>query len=351
MIAEGRMAKRNQTRWCFFFCFFIVLLLSFGCQISPRRSTGSISPTPTPTPGTAGQLYVASGNSILRFADAETISGAVAPTATITASQLVRPQRLLVDTQNDRLFVANRGAGSILVFENASARNGNIAPDRIISGANTVLTSPVDLAFDPVANQLYVADGTRILVFGNASAANGNITPLRNINVGANIGSILLDTTNNILYVSDPADNVIDVLGSASQQDVVAVPSAIIAGPDTKLSGPTGLALDAAGRLIVANSVAPTSITIYPSASTANGDVLPAASISGASTKLTSPTQLILNRNVSNGELYVIDNSTGSVLVYGGLNAANGNLAPARVITSTALAANALGGFALDPTR
>lgn len=346
------MKSRIKSSWCFLLWSTFVLLLCCGCQISPRRSSGgTTSPTPTPSPGTVGQLYVASGNSILRFADAEAINGAISPTATITATQLVRPHRLLVDTQNDRLFVASQGNGSILVFENASARDGNIVPDRIISGANTALTSPADLAFDPVANQLYVADGARILVFGNASLANGNITPLRNFNVGATIGSILLDTANNILYVSDPADNVIDVLGSASQQDVVAVPSAIIAGPDTKLSGPDGLALDAAGRLIVANSVAPTSITIYPSANTANGDVLPAASISGATTKLTSPTQILLNRNVNNGELYVIDNTTGSVLVYGGLNSANGNLAPARVITSTALAANSLGGFALDPTR
>lgn len=346
------MTKVSKLGLRLYLCAIAALLLLSGCTISPRRTVGgTTSPTPTPTPGTVGQLYVASGNSILRFADAETINGAISPTATITGTQLVRPQRLLVDTQNDRLFVANRGAGSILVFENASARNGNIAPDRVIAGGNTVLASPVDLAFDPVANQLYVADGTRVLVFGNASAANGNIAPLRNFNVGVTIGSILLDTTNNILYVSDPADNVIDVLGSASQQDVVAVPSAIIAGPDTKLSGPTGLALDAAGRLIVSNSVPPVSVTIYPSASTANGDVLPAASISGANTKLSSPTQILLNRNVSNGELYVINNSTGSILVFGGLNTANGNLTPARVLTSTAIAANSIGGMALDPTR
>ncbi|HET7870918.1 MAG TPA: hypothetical protein VFL42_00290 [Terriglobales bacterium] len=346
------MNARTQTRWNLFFCASFILLLCCGCQISPRRTTvGTNSPTPTPTPGTAGQLYVASGNSILRFADAETINGSIAPTATITATQLVRPQRLFVDTQNDRLFVANRGGGSILVFENASARNGNVVPDRIISGAGTLLSSPVDLALDPVANQLYVADGTRVLVFGNASLANGNITPLRNFSVGVNIGSILLDTANNILYVSDPTDNVIDVLSSANQQDVVAVPSAIIAGPDTRLSGPTGLALDAAGRLIVANSVAPTSITLYSNASAANGDVLPAATISGANTGLSSPTQIFLNRNVNNGELYVVNNSTGSVLVYGGLSTANGNLSPARVLTSTALTANSLGGIALDPTR
>jgi hypothetical protein len=331
----------------------LALSLLSGCTISPRRTVGgTTSPTPTPTPGTSvGQLYVASGNSILRFADAESINGAISPTATITASQLVRPQRLLVDTQNDRMFVANRGGGSIMVVDNASARNGNITPDRVISGGNTVLSSPVDLAFDPVANQLYVADGTRILVFGSASAANGNVAPVRSFNMGVTIGSILLDTTNNILYVSDPADNVIDVLGSASQQDVVAVPSAIIAGPDTKLSGPTGLALDAAGRLIVSNATAPVSITIYPSANTANGDVLPVATIVGANTKLSSPAQILLNRNVSNGELYVIDNSSGSVLVYTGLSTANGNLTPARILTSTALTANSLGGMALDPTR
>lgn len=329
----------------------LALLIFSGCEISPRRIVGGGgSPTPTPTPGAGGQLYVTSGNSILRFSNAEAGNGALTPAATIsgTSTRLFRPQRLLLDAQNDRLFVAN-GLGSVLVFDNVSTLTDNVAPTRVISGTATGLASPVEMALDSGGNQLYVADGASILVFGGASTANGNLAPVRTINVGVTVSSILLDTANNILYVADAADNVIDVLGSASQQNVVGVPTAIIAGPDTRLSGPNGLALDSAGRLIVSNSVAPVSLRMYPSASTASGDVLPVATISGNNTRLSSPSQILLNRNAN--ELYVVESSTGSILIFGGVSTINGNVAPARIITSPAIAANSIGGIALDTTR
>lgn len=351
MIAEGEMTERKQG---VLLIVVLALLILCGCQISPRRTAeGSGSPTPTPTPGAGGQLYVASGNSILRFSDAEAANAALTPAATISGplTRLSRPQRLLLDAQNDRLFAADSSGSSILVFDNVSTLDGNVAPTRVISGTATGLAGPVDMALDSGGDQLYVADGARILVFGNASAANGNLAPVRTINMGVTVDSILLDTANNILYVADAADNVIDVLGSASVQNVVATPTAIIAGPDTKLSGPNGLALDSAGRLIVSNSVAPVSLTVYPSANTANGDVLPVATIGGNNTRLSSPAQILLNRNAANGELYVVDSSTGSILVFGGINSANGNVAPARVVTSPAIPANSIRGIALDTTR
>jgi hypothetical protein len=350
MIAEGEMTALRQGVLKTLFGVTVALFAISGCQISPRRTVeGNGSPTPTPTPGSGGQLYVASGNSILRFSNADAADGSLTPAATMTASALTRPQRLLLDAQNDRLYVA--AGSSILTFDGVSTLDGSLTPARVLSGPGTGLAAPLDMALDPVANQLYVADGARILVYPGASTINGNLAPVRTINVGVTLGAILLDTANDILYVADPADNVIDVLGSASQQNVVATPTAIIAGPDTKLSGPNGLALDASGRLIVSNSVAPVSLTVYPNASAANGDVLPVATIGGNITKLSSPAQVLLNRDANNGELYVVESTTGSILVFGGFNSANGNIAPARTITSPAIAVNSIGGIALDTTR
>lgn len=352
MIAEGEMTAQQKVVVKLAFSLTLALLVIVGCQISPRRTAdGSGSPTPTPTPGTGGQLYAASGNSIVRFSDAEAANGSLTPAATITGPAFSRPQRLLLDAQNDRLYAANLTGSSILVFDGISTLDGSVTPTRVLSGPATALTSPLDMALDSVADQLYVADGSRILVYSSASTINGNPTPVRTINMGVTVGAILLDTANDILYVADPADNVIDVLGSASQQNVVATPTAIIAGLDTKLSGPNGLALDASGRLIVSNSVVPVSLTIYPSANTANGDVLPVATIGGNVTKLSGPSQILLNRNANNGELYVADSPSGSILVFGGTNTANGNLQPARIINSPAIAANSIGGIALDTTR
>lgn len=334
----------------------LALLLAFvsGCVISPRRTAGGDgggTPTPTPTPGAGGQLYVASGNSISRFSNAEGANGSTTPAVTITgvSSRLQNPRRLLLDTANDRLFVAD--SGSILVFDNASTLAANAVPSRVISGSQTGLSAPVDLALDFDTDELYVADGSSILVFANASTANNNTAPVRSFNLAVNIGAILLDTNNDQLFVADPADDIVDVLGNASLQNIIGQPTALIAGVDTGLSGPNGLALDASNRLIVSNSRPPVSLTVYPSASTANGDVLTVATIDGGSTQLTAPSQILLNQDVNNGELYVIDSASGSILVFSGLNVANGNIAPTRVITSTSLPVNSIAGMALDKTR
>jgi hypothetical protein len=327
-----------------------VALLAFGC-ISPRRGNNTVNNGGGG--GTGGQLYVSTANSILRFSNVEGANGNVAPTATITSASLSAPQHLLADTANDRLYVANQGGSSILIFDNASTLTGNVSPPRVISGNATNLVAPIDVALDSTNNLLYVADGTSILVFSGASTINGNTPPVRNINMGVSIGGLLLDATNNQLYVSDPGDVVVDRLDGASGQDVVGIVGGAIAGADTKLAQPRGLALDAAGRLIVGNSGTPTSITIYPNASVATGDVIPAATITGSTTRLLSPQQLALNRNVSNGELYVADPLTAGILIFINMSTANGNVAPARTIigSNTGLTANAIHGLALDPTR
>jgi hypothetical protein len=324
-------------------------LLVFGC-ISPRRGN-------TVSNGgggaTGGQLYVSTPNSILRFSNAEGSIGDVAPTGTVTGLPLSAPQHLLVDTSANRLYVANQGGSSILIFDNASTLTGSAAPTRVISGNATKLVAPIDVALDTANNLLYVADGTSILVFSGVSTINGNVPPVRNINMGVTIGGLLLDAANNQLYVSDPGDNAVDRLDGASTQDVVGIVGGAIAGADTKLAQPRGLALDAAGRLIVGNSGTPASITVYPNASTATGDVIPVANITGGNTRLQSPQQLALNRNVSNGELYVADSLAAAILIFTNMSTATGNVAPARVIsgTNTGLTANAIHGLALDPTR
>jgi hypothetical protein len=328
----------------------IALLICSGCVISPRITPGGGgTPSPTPTPGTSGQLYVASGNSIFRFSNAEGANGDSSPAATISSTRLQNPQRMLVDTRNDRLFVAN--SGSILIYDNASTKNGTAPPDRVISGNNTGLSNPTDLALDTNSDQLYVADGVLVSVFANASTMNGNPAPARSFSLGVGVGAILLDTTHDQLFVADTADNVIDVLGQASIQNVIAQPTALIAGPDTKLSGPAGLALDGNNRLIVSNSAIPVSISVYPQAAISNGDVIANPLISGGNTKLTAPKQIVLDPNTNNGELYVVDSASGSILVFSGMNTANGNPTPARVITSTSLPANSINGMALDTTR
>jgi DNA-binding beta-propeller fold protein YncE len=98
---------------------------------------------------------VASGSSILVYDAASTQNGAVVPNRTITgaATQLSSPQGVYIDSTNNLLYVANSGANSVLVFNNASTAFGNIAPSRTIAQGTdpvdeTTLTFPVGVSVD-----------------------------------------------------------------------------------------------------------------------------------------------------------------------------------------------------------
>ena len=331
----------------------ILALALSGCEVSPGRNTvssgggggGSTS---------LGQLYVATPNSILHFSNGEAATADVAPQSIISGAntQLSAPRHLFIDTPDDRLYVPNQGNSSILVFDTVSTLSGNATPTRVIAGNVTELVAPIDVALDPGNNLLYVADGSSVLVFASASTINGNVPPVRNINMGFAIGGLALDAKNNQLWVSEPGNNTVDRLDGASFQNGPAVMSASIVGADTGLSQPRSLIIDSSNRLLVGNSGSPPGITIYANASTASGDVLPASNISGNNTMLQSPGQIGTSSNVASGEVFVLDTLKASILVFTNFST-NGNVAPARVIggPTTGMTANAVNGLAVDPTR
>ncbi|HEV2988164.1 MAG TPA: hypothetical protein VG759_06970 [Candidatus Angelobacter sp.] len=310
-----------------------------------------------------GKIYVSNNpaNSIVRFDNALTVTGNATPGATISgsATQLSSPQYMLLDAPNNRLFVANQGASSVLIFENASTKTGNVTPERTISGAATQLASPVDLALDSGRNLLYVADGSNILAFSSASTISGNSPPVRTIGLGFAASAIFFDGTNDRLFIADKAGNTVRIYDGASLLNGAVAANRILSGAATQLNKPAGLQLDTAGRLIVSNNGAP-SITVYANAAIINGNVVPTAAISGSNTNLGAPTQMILNNGTTGGDLHVADGKTAAVLVFTNIAGANGNIAPARSISgsSTGLDRSAGGtgpftatGIALDTTR
>jgi hypothetical protein len=339
----------------------IALLLSMmllsGCVISPRRTTGG-GGGGGGGGGTAtgGKLYVTSGNSILRFDNALNATGNIAPGGTIngTSTTLSSPHALQIDTGTDRLYVANQGAGSVLVFSAASTVTGNVAPTATLVGANTGLSSPVGVALDTTRNILYVADGTTMFVFANVSSLSGttNTAPAQSFITGFTIAGIFVDAANNILYAADAADNTVAIYQSANAQSGVGFASGTIVGPDTGLSRPTGAALDSGGRLLISNPGVP-SLIAYPNPTSANGDVLPAAVIKGNSTGLSSPAQMAATNAITNGALYVADSGANSVLIFSPISNVTGtvNLAPSRQFSGATTTLSSPTGIALDSTR
>src|SRR6478672_12467238 len=143
------------------------LLLTVGCVISPRRTLGgggggTPTPTPTPTgsptptPVATGKLYVmnSTSNTLLRFDNAFTASGNATPAATIVGTNTTfnSPSFMTLDAANDRLYIADTGDLSVVIYDGISTKNGNVAPSRIIAGATTNLLTPTDVSLDKVKN-------------------------------------------------------------------------------------------------------------------------------------------------------------------------------------------------------
>lgn len=353
------------------------LLLTVGCVISPRRTLGgggggtptpTPSPTPTPNPAATGKLYVidSTTSTLLRFDNGFTVNGSPTPAATITGANttLNAPNYIALDPAADRLYVADQGDLSIVIFDKISTQNGtlNLAPTRIIAGSNTTLVSPADLFFDRVRNVLYVLDDPRILVFNLASLSTGinNVAPTRTLTTSSTAGmaAIFVDVNNDRLFAAD-LDGAIAIYDNASTLPTGAItPTRSITGSNTQLANPAGIQLDGLGRLVVSNtgtlSVA-SGITIYPSSAiTGGGNVAPVARISGSNTGFASPMQIVVD-TLGTGTLYLADATSAKVAMYTNLNNATGtiNAAPNRSITgaSTGLTAGGPAGVALDNTR
>jgi hypothetical protein len=342
------------------------LLLMAGCVISPRRTLGggggtptptpSPTATPTPNPAATGKLYVSNGGgaSILRFDNAFTANGNVTPAATITGTNttLNSSAFITLDAAADRLFIANTGDLSVLIYDNISTKNGNIAPSRTIAGVATNLLTPTDVSLDRTRNQLYVADDLEIHVFASASTANGNIAPARNLTATFAVSAIFIDATNDRLFVADQAADGVAIFDNASTLNGPITPNRVIQGAATHLATPGGLQVDGAGRLVVSNAL-PASITIYANAATANGNVAPVAEIAGSNTGMSVPDQIVVDTS-GTGALYNADPGAARIAVFTNLNTANGNISPTRSINGASTGLTVGGqpvGVALDTTR
>src|SRR5205085_9507253 len=128
-----------------------------------------------------------------------------------------------------------------------------------------------------------------ITIYANGS--NGNSPPIAAI-AGSNTGlqvpyGVAFDSSGNI-YVANFISDSITVYPSGASGNVA--PTTTIAGANTRLKSPAGIALDANNNIYVANFAVNTgvaSVTVYAAGST--GNATPSFSISGANTTLNGP--------------------------------------------------------------
>jgi hypothetical protein len=293
-------------------------------------------------------------NTLLRFDNALTANANATPAATIVGNNTTFnfPGFMTLDTASDSLYIADTNDLSIVIYDGISTKNNNAAPSRVIAGPATNLLAPTDVSLDKVRNLLYVADDVDIHVYSSASTVNNNQAPVRDLTVPFQLSGIFIDAASDRLYVADQAGNSVAVYDHARTLNGPITANRAIQGPtNTHLSGPGSIQLDGAGRLVVSNSLAP-SITIYANAATADGDIAPVAEIKGTNTGLSVPTQIFVD-TTGTGTLYNVDPGAARVAVWSNLNTANGNIAPTRTISgaNTGITASGQLGLAFDRTR
>jgi len=325
-------------------------------------SNGDVSPlAPVPTGlsdpslmaiDASGNIYVANycTNSVAIYAKGS--KGSSPPTAVIggPSTGLFAPQGVALDSSGS-IYVTgynanNAYAASVFVYPPLGSSTGllNEAPTATISGSNTGLSNPAGIALDSGAN-IYVADFSAASVF--VYPALGSSTGLLNEHPTATIAGIdtgllnpigiALDATGNI-YVTDELAVSVFVyppLASLPSQPGYPnlTPTATIAGSNTGLLSPYGIALDSSAKIYVADSNAAT-VFVYSALGSSSGPLneSPIDTISGSNTDLFSPVGIALD---SSSTIYVADNLVNSVFVYPA--GSNGNVAPSSATVSTTL--------------
>ncbi|MDC4225125.1 MAG: hypothetical protein MPW15_13075 [Candidatus Manganitrophus sp.] len=168
----------------------LVLLGAAGFQGCSDNSNGSVQTQEAPDlPRGDGNLYVVNEGtgSLLAFDNASTAEGDLSSDRHFPET-IAKPTSLFLDQTTDTLYVANTGQNAILIYENASGLelpDGLASADRVISGPQTGLRLPGGVAYDATRQRLYVANegNASILVFhagcSETGLLSGDIPPAK----------------------------------------------------------------------------------------------------------------------------------------------------------------------------
>jgi hypothetical protein len=250
------------------------------------------------------ELYVADfqGKSIRVFA--LNASGNALPIRTLIDggnSNIFQVRDMVVDTVHNELIVDSIN-NTIHVFSRTAS--GDAVPLRTISGVNTKLNNPVSIAFDAVADELFVdsydvagPNLPGILVFNRTD--NGNVAPKRfiagsNAQFGTFTNYVSVDRTNGEVFAQGDNGLAVVVFNLADSGNVA--PKRNLTGPLTGFSSIGGMIVDNANnRLIASDQPGGGADSLRAFLRTANGNTAPLLAISGPATGLSTPFGLALD--------------------------------------------------------
>lgn len=321
----------------------------------PHASGGTAADvTATFAAGSLLAVTNATTNSIAVFPIAS--NGDVAPLRAIAGPHtgLANPTDVAADTAGN-LYVVNNGASPFSITVYPAGATGDAAPVRTIAGSATGLEFPVYTRVD-ANGTLYVSNAGRGGPFSKVTeyvaGANGNVAPARVISfedpsTGVHCffpGPLAIDAAGDLLVASNP--------GSASGQIATYAPGAtdctkplrMLIGSQTRLTSPSGLALNATTGGLVVSDVGSLPAQVLEFSAAANGNAAPLAAISGASSGLLQPAGVAVD---AAGAIYVANSGGNSITVFA--STAVGNAVPIRTIAGPQTGLNSPAGLALVP--
>lgn len=199
-------------------------------DVSPLEDLVFISNT-----GTSSNILVFPGPSDVIF------NGDLAPVRVISSTALNLPGDIHIDPQ-DRLYVANTGARNVLVFNDASAIDGETMPDRTLVSA--LFADPVGLDIDN-SDRLYVLNSTgTILVFEGASQLEDDVDPRAVITLtGAGTLFAIAVADSGHAFVADFDRNAVYIIDDVAGREGNVTADRTISGEATGFAQPFGLFL------------------------------------------------------------------------------------------------------------
>jgi sugar lactone lactonase YvrE len=203
------------------------------------------------------------------------------------------------------VYVSNPYDASVKVYAFGSTGTLNEAPVAIIEGSETGLGYPSGIALDG-SGKVYVANSgsASVTVYPADPAGTLNERPLATLTLpGSSFvpTNVALDAAGNI-YVSNAGyPNPGIVVYAAHPTGTVSTPIATIGGNLTTLSEPEGVAVDASGKIYVADQ---NGVKIFAANTSANLNESPIATIGGGATGLYSCWGIALD---TSGKIYVVN--------------------------------------------
>lgn len=215
------------------------------------------------------------------------------------------------------------------------------APTSVPTSQATATAKPTPMPTPAPATMIFAASRNNNpgRVLGFSLSTSGNVAPTINLGgalTGLQVPNMIAADASGKIYEADDSGTSIAIFAAGATGNVA--PSATISGGNTGLSQISGLALDGAGNVYVADYA---TNSIYEFAAGQTGNAAPIRTIAGSSTQINQPRSVFVEPN---GNIWI--GNSGGVLVFA--SGANGNVAPAQILTDSNLSCCNVSALALD---